>query len=63
VDPLRADDLELARATPPAEKLRQALEMMRAGFALKRAGLRTRFPEATEAEVDAMLRRWMAYDE
>jgi len=63
VDPLRADDLERARATPPAEKLRQALELMRTGFELKRASLRVRFPTASVDELDAMFRRWLAYDE
>ena len=63
MDALRADDIEQAIATSPAQKLRQALEMMEVGFALHRAGLRARFPEASEDEIDAMLARWLAYDE
>ena len=63
MDALRADDLERARVTPPAEKLRQALELMRVGFELKRTNLRTRFPGASEAEIAAIFARWLAYDE
>jgi hypothetical protein len=63
MDPLRQDDLERARATPPGEKGRQALEAMATGVRLKRAGLRARHPQATEAELDKLLERWLAGDE
>ncbi len=63
MDPLRADDLARARATSPGEKLVQALDMMRAGFALKRAALRVRFPSARQEEIDARFRRWLEADE
>jgi hypothetical protein len=63
VDALRADDLVQARSTPPAEKLRQALEMMGVGFELRLAALRLRFPEASEVEIQAMFTRWLAGDE
>ena len=63
MDPLRADDLARARATPPDEKLRQALELMRVGFALKRVGLRQRFPHATDEELEAQFQRWLSRDE
>lgn len=61
MDPLRQDDLERARQTPPVAKLRQALEAMAMGIRLKRASLRHR-PKATEAELDAMLRAWLERD-
>lgn len=60
VDPLRAHDLDVARLTPPSEKARQALEAMRFGIELKWVSLRTRFPDATEDEIDQMLRAWLA---
>ena len=63
MDPLRKDDLERARATPPATKLRQALEAMATGIRLKRVALRRRHPDASEAEVDAMLRAWLERDD
>lgn len=63
MDPLRADDLERARAASPGEKLVQALDMMRAGFALKRAALRVRFPSATEQEIEEHFIRWQRRDE
>lgn len=63
MDALRADDVERASTTSPASKLRQALAMMETGFALHRAGLRARFPAATDAEIDAMFARWLSYDE
>jgi Rv0078B-related antitoxin len=63
VDPLCADDLERARTTPPAEKLLQALDMMRTGFALKRASLRARHPHASDEELATMFAKWLAHDE
>jgi hypothetical protein len=63
VDPLRESDIELARATEPAEKLRQALELMELGFRLKRAALRERHPNASDAEIQALFRQWLVADE
>ena len=60
VDPLRADDIERARATPPGEKLRQALEMMRLGIGMKRTRLRADAPLATDAEIERQLWAWLA---
>jgi hypothetical protein len=60
VDPLRRDDIEHARRTPPEEKLRQALEMMRTGIRLKRAGLKVRHPEATPDDIERMIREWLS---
>jgi hypothetical protein len=63
VDRLRRDDIERARRTPPAEKARQAFELMRTGIALKRAGIRARRPEVSEAEIEEELRQWLLRDE
>ena len=63
VDPIRRDDIEPARRATPEEKARQALEMMRAAVRLKRAGLRSRHPEASEAEIDRRLREWLLADD
>jgi hypothetical protein len=62
MDALRRDDIERARCTPPAEKALQALDLMSAGIELRRAGLRARRPEATAAEIEAELRRWLVRD-
>jgi hypothetical protein len=62
MDVLRRDDIERARSTPPAEKALQALDFMWAGIELRRAGLRARRPEATPAEIEAELRRWLLRD-
>jgi hypothetical protein len=62
MDRLRQDDVERARATPPAERARQALEAMRTGIRLKRAALRTRFPGAADHEIEERLRRWLERD-
>ncbi len=59
---LRQDDLERARQTPPATKLRQALEAMATGIRLKRVSLRRRHPNASEEELAAMLRAWLERD-
>jgi hypothetical protein len=60
VDPLRRDDIERARATPPGEKLRQALEMMRVGIEMKRARLRAEDPLASDAQIQQRLWAWLA---
>jgi hypothetical protein len=59
VDPLVEHDVEIARRTPPAQKLAQALELMATGIGLKRAALRHTAPEATEREIDEALVRWL----
>ena len=63
MDPLRRDDIERARRATPAERAKQALELMRTGIRLRRAALRARFPDESEAQIEARLRRWLARDE
>ena len=60
VDPLRRDDIDRAVRTPPEEKARQALEMMAFGIELQRRKLRQAHPGATDIEIDALLRAWLA---
>lgn len=62
MDALLAHDREHAHQVDPAEKLRQALDVMRAGIRLKRATLRRQFLEADEAEVDQRLAEWLLGD-
>jgi hypothetical protein len=62
MDPLLASDRELAERTSPAEKLAQALEMMKAGIRLKRSALRHQFPASSETEIEDMLMAWLAKD-
>jgi len=62
MDPLAASDRELADRASPAEKLAQALDMMRAGIRLKRSALRHRFPAASETEIENMVMAWLAQD-
>ncbi len=62
LDPLRRDDIERARATSPEEKGRQTLELVRLGISLKRASLRTKFPDLSSDEIDARLAAWLARD-
>ena len=59
MDRLRRDDIEQARRLTPEQKAAQALEMMRAAVRLKRAGLRARYPDETEAEIDGRVREWL----
>jgi hypothetical protein len=63
VDPLRRDDIERARATPPEERAKQALEAMRTGIRLKRASLAARHPNESPEEIEARLQRWLERDE
>jgi len=62
MDPLRSDDLEMARQASPEEKARQAFDAARTGIRLKRAGLRLRYPNASEVELSAHLQRWLDGD-
>ena len=59
MDRLRRDDIERARRATPAEKARQALEMMRAGIRLKRAGLRARYPDESDQQIEQRVRQWL----
>jgi hypothetical protein len=63
VDPLLENDLDVARAASPAEKLAQAIELMEAGLRLKRAALRRALPHASESEIEAAFERWLFADE
>ncbi len=62
MDALQAHDHAEALRLKPAEKLMQALEVMRAGIRLKRTALRRQFPEADEAEIDRRLAEWLRSD-
>jgi hypothetical protein len=62
MDPLRRDDLERARRTPPEVRAAQAFEAMRTGIRLRRTALRALHPDASEEEIEALLRRWLARD-
>jgi hypothetical protein len=63
VDALERDDLEVARRTLPEERARDLLAVIRTGFRLKQAALRTRYPSESEDELDARFRRWLARDD
>jgi hypothetical protein len=63
MDALRRDDIRRARAMQESERARLALEMMRRGIELKQLALRQQHPNATERELDEMLRRWLARNE
>lgn len=60
---LRQDDIEQARRLTPEEKARQALEMMRAAVRLKRSGLRARYPDESEEQIDRRVREWLIADD
>jgi hypothetical protein len=62
MDALREHDVEFGRLVDPAEKLAQALELMTAGFRLKRVALRTASPEAAEQDIDRALEQWLFSD-
>jgi Rv0078B-related antitoxin len=63
LDPLRQDDLERARRTPAEERARQAFDLANFGIRQQRSAIRTRFPGATEDEIDRRLRLWLARDD
>jgi hypothetical protein len=63
VDPPRRDDIERARKATPEEKAEQALEMADAAIWLKRAGLRARYPDETDEQIEQRVREWLLSDE
>jgi hypothetical protein len=63
LEALRQDDIERARRTPPEEKARQALGLMRFGIKLERVKLRRAFPDESEAQIGQRLLLWMARDD
>lgn len=62
MDPLRRDDIEDARRTPPEEKAREVCAMFAIGVDLKRTGLRLRYPTASDDEIEAMIGDWLSSD-
>lgn len=63
MDAFRTHDIETARSETPATKLLQALELMDAGFRLKRTALRTRYPLLSEEEIQRLFQEWLFSDE
>ena len=59
MDPLRADDIAYYGALSAGARLRLALQMMEEGFAMQRAHLRRRHPDASDEELESLLRAWM----
>jgi hypothetical protein len=63
VDALERDDLEVARRTSPEDRARHLLAVIRTGFRVKQAALRTRYPSETEGEIETRFRRWLERDD
>lgn len=59
MDALERDRIKRARETPPAEKLRQAVECADAGLRLQRAKLRAAHPEASDEELERRFFAWL----
>lgn len=62
-DPLSEHDILVSQATPPGEKLRQALDAMDTGLRLKMATLRAARPGATEVELKQAFEAWLFSDD
>jgi hypothetical protein len=60
VDALERHDITVARETEPGAKLEQALELMAVGFRLKLDALRSRRPDASEAELRVEFEQWLS---
>jgi hypothetical protein len=63
VGALEQNDVDRSRATPPEVKLALALEMMAAGFRLRRAKLEREHPDASPDEIERMLTDWLRRDD
>lgn len=60
MDALQAHDREEAGQLTPAEKLQQALELMRTGISVKRQTLSRQYPDVDDAEIERRLAEWLA---
>jgi hypothetical protein len=63
MDALEVSDRELDGTLSASQKLAMALEMMSAGIRLKRANYRRTNPRADDAEIEALLTRWLTADD
>lgn len=63
VDSSTADGIRIARATPAAVKLRQALAQMQVAYRLARANFKARHPGASAPEQQEAFRAWMRRDD
>jgi Rv0078B-related antitoxin len=52
--------MAVTEQSPEARRLQEALEMHEFGVALYRQRMRREHPQASEEEVDAMVRAWLA---
>lgn len=60
IDDIYRERVRRARRRDPAEKVRDGPQLFDMACELSRAGIRSRFPEANEAEVEKLLRRRLA---
>ena len=63
MDALERDDIDRSRRTPPGVKLAQAIEMMAAGYRLRRAKLEQEHPDASAEERERMFTDWLRADD
>ncbi len=63
MDPLRSDDIERMKHMQPADRMRAVLATVNAGVRLRRAALRAKRTQATEAQIEAALKEWLLADE
>ncbi len=63
VDLLQAEDIAFSHTTSLAERLEQALALMRQGIEIKRASLLQRFPHDTDEEIEQRLQLWLSRED
>lgn len=56
-------DVQPPRKATPEEKAEQAMEMAEAAIWLKRTGLRARYPDETDEQIEQRVREWLLSDE
>ena len=63
MDALEEFDIVHDRRAAAPRKLAQAIELMAEGFQLKRAQLRARHPELSDAEVEVAFQAWLTSED
>ena len=63
MDRLRGDETQGPRKPTLEEKAEQALEMADTAIWLKQTGLRARYPDESDAQIEQRLRDWLSSDE
>jgi hypothetical protein len=62
VDPRQKEDVERMNRLSPEERLRAVFDVVNAGVRIRQSALRAQHPDATDQEIQSMLREWLTHE-